>query len=191
MSSNRREKLSYVPLYFDMLETHSVLTDEQFGRLIRAGLIYARDGKEQSLNAPESYLFPTFKSNIDRNKETYKKRCEQNQENIRKRWDKDNTTVYDPIQPYTNDTNTKNKNKTNTKFSNQEDDELLEIYKETARAWAVEQAKAQGVLLNELYDEYKNDSEALMKAIALAYLNRDEDTPIIALINENLPDSPF
>lgn len=96
-------------LPYDALEEYEGLTDEQFGRLIRAGLRFARDGEETELNAPESYLYPGLKLKIARDKEKYQEKCRKNAENIRQRWNNPppgtDTNVYDRIRTNTNDTN--------------------------------------------------------------------------------------
>ena len=73
-------------LYYDALEEYRELTDEQFGRLIRAGLVYGRDGEETELPIPERYLYPGLKLKITRDKEKYQAVCEKRAEAARKRW---------------------------------------------------------------------------------------------------------
>lgn len=89
-------------LFFDALEEYSGLTNEQFGNLIRAGLVYARDGTEPNFSpgTPESFLFPGLRLKITRDQEKYREKCEKNAENIRKRWEQQrerDTTEYDRI----------------------------------------------------------------------------------------------
>jgi flagellar biosynthesis GTPase FlhF len=86
-----------IMLHFDALEEYAGLTDEQFGRLIRAGLLFGRDDKETELGPPESYLFPGLKLKIERDKEQYSRKCEQNRENVNKRWERQR----EEIRPYT------------------------------------------------------------------------------------------
>ena len=73
-------------LYYDALEEYMELTDEQFGRLIRAGLVYGKDGEETELPIPERYLYPGLKLKITRDKEKYQAVCEKRAEAARKRW---------------------------------------------------------------------------------------------------------
>lgn len=73
-------------LYYDALEEYRELTDEQFGRLIRAGLVYGKDGEETELPIPERYLYPGLKLKITRDKEKYQAVCEKRAEAARKRW---------------------------------------------------------------------------------------------------------
>lgn len=75
-------------LFFDALEEYRELTDEQFGRLIRAGLNYGATGKETELPAPEKYLYPGLRLRISRDQEKYRETCEKRAEAARKRWEK-------------------------------------------------------------------------------------------------------
>lgn len=147
-------------LPYDALEEYQGLTDEQFGKLIRAGLRYARDGEETELSAPESYLYPGLKIKIARDKEKYQEKCRKNRENIAHRWGNpppgDDTTVYDRIRTYTNDTN--NNININPNINNQSQYQSInhqeqarkvlraEGYTESEIAWAIAKAgNGQGV----------------------------------------------
>ena len=101
-------------LRYDSLEEHSCLNDEQYGRIIRAALRYARDGTEPDLPEPERYLWPGLRQKVLYDKAQYEKKCAQNTENINKRWERqrqdqgqetEDAEGYDRIRPYTNDTN--------------------------------------------------------------------------------------
>ncbi|MCQ2458475.1 MAG: DUF6291 domain-containing protein [Clostridia bacterium] len=76
--------LKYIMLFYTALDEYRELTDEQFGRLIRAGLTYARDGTEMVLSAPECYMFPVLQNQINMAKEEYQRKCERNTENAKK-----------------------------------------------------------------------------------------------------------
>ena len=110
-------------LRFDSLEEYAVLDDQQFGRLIRAGLQFAIDGTEPELSPPESYLWPGLRIRIVHNAELYRKKCEQNAANIRKRWDRQrqeqeqetDSAVYDRIRTDTKHTKYKYKDKDKSK----------------------------------------------------------------------------
>lgn len=82
--------MKHILLPYDALEEYKKLTDEQFGRLIRAVLRYAQDEEEVDLDGPESYLLPGLKLKIARAKEKYQRKCEQNTDNINKRWNNRN-----------------------------------------------------------------------------------------------------
>lgn len=67
----------YMPLFFDTFEETDNLTDEEFGRLIRAAGYYAtgKDGWESMITGNERYAFPFLKGQIDRNKSISQKRA--------------------------------------------------------------------------------------------------------------------
>lgn len=76
----------YIMLYHDALVEYSPLSDEQFGRLIRAALQFAKTGTETELSAPESILWPGLKMRILRDAEKYQKICDKRTEAAKKRW---------------------------------------------------------------------------------------------------------
>ena len=79
--------MTWLMLYYDALEDYALLTDDQFGRLIRAALHFAKTGEEKELNAPESYIWPVLRNRLIRDKERYEEKCRKNAENINKRWE--------------------------------------------------------------------------------------------------------
>lgn len=101
----------YFCAYYSYLESMSALTDDEKGRLFSACLVYASTGEQVPLSGNERFLFPTFKSQIDRDQKQYDEVCRKRAENIRKRWHPDNTSEYKCIQSHTNDTKTKEKEK--------------------------------------------------------------------------------
>lgn len=70
--------LSYIKVFTDALDTWSLLSDEEVGRLVRALLKYQRMGQPptiEELAGNERFLFPTCKAQIDRDNETYRATC--------------------------------------------------------------------------------------------------------------------
>lgn len=55
----------FICLYFSWLETGATLTDEEFGRMCRAGLQYGLDGTEPDLPGNDKILFPVMKWQVD------------------------------------------------------------------------------------------------------------------------------
>ena len=111
-------------VYGDYKAIVDELNDIQAGKLFRAMLDYFVDGSDPDVPEDLKYVFILIKQQMDRDGCKYKKKCERNRANVNKRWNKNdtnNTTVYDGIRTYTNDTNTNtntNKEKdtnTNTK----------------------------------------------------------------------------
>lgn len=59
----------YVKAFFDWVEATAALSDAERGRLFISILEYARSGLEPKLDGRESILWPTFKLQIDRDKD--------------------------------------------------------------------------------------------------------------------------
>lgn len=64
--------LSYIKVFTDALDTWSLLSDEEVGRLVRALLEYQRTGQYPVLPGNERFLFHTCKAQIDRDNEKYR-----------------------------------------------------------------------------------------------------------------------
>lgn len=75
---------SYAALPHDYLEEMELLSDEEFGRLIRALLVYSKTGETSELSGSERVLFPRVKLQEDRFQESYNASLEQKQEAGRK-----------------------------------------------------------------------------------------------------------
>ena len=66
----------YVPIFFDWTEVTGELTAQEKGRLIDAIVMYAQGGDwQEQIKGNERYLFPAFKRQIDRARETSGKRA--------------------------------------------------------------------------------------------------------------------
>ncbi|AYH40737.1 hypothetical protein B1H56_09670 [Christensenella minuta] len=75
---------------------------------------YAESGEHEELDEVTDIAFTSIQEQMEYDDLQYQEKCDKNRENIRKRWNKKDTTVYDRIPPYTNDTNTKSNTNTNT-----------------------------------------------------------------------------
>jgi len=132
--------MSYIMVFYDSLEKYEGLSNEQFGRLIRAGLVFARDGTEPELDGPEKIMFPGLKLQIMRDAEKYREKCEKNRENIQQRWGQKpeagtDTNVYDRIRPNTNAYETyQDKDKDKSKDQDKDNDKDQDKSKDKARA---------------------------------------------------------
>ena len=71
----------YFPAYHSYLEAMEELTDAEKGRLFTACLLYSKTGEAPQLSGNERYLFPAFRSQIDRDNEEYAKKCAKNRKN--------------------------------------------------------------------------------------------------------------
>lgn len=102
----------FICLYFSWLETGATLTDEEFGRMCRAGLQYGLDGTEPDLPGNDKILFPVMKWQVDRDVSKFDEICQKRREAGR-RGGKSKSKQSEANQA--NASNTKKKTKTNTK----------------------------------------------------------------------------
>ena len=79
--------MKYVRFFTDLHKTLKPLSYTEKGRLLDAAFIYADTGEEPELTGNERYLWPTIKSDIDRQREAYQHQCEVNKANITNRYD--------------------------------------------------------------------------------------------------------
>ena len=75
-------------MFFGYRKSLVSLTDEQFGRVIRAALAYAEDGDVQELDPLETLAFAVVRGDIDRARAAYDEKCEHNRNSVKKRWEK-------------------------------------------------------------------------------------------------------
>lgn len=102
----------FICLYFSWLETGATLTDEEFGRMCRAGLQYGLDGTEPDLPGNDKILFPVMKWQVDRDVSKFDEICQKRRE-AGSRGGKSKSKQNEANQA--NASNTKKKTKTNTK----------------------------------------------------------------------------
>lgn len=74
----------YTPIPFEFLEELDGLSDEEYGRLIRAMQVYSISGEETELEGVERLFWKRCRNTIDRYNESYEKRNTSNAENGRK-----------------------------------------------------------------------------------------------------------
>lgn len=74
----------YTPLPFRFLDELDCLTDEEYGRLIRAMQAYSKDGAVPDLNGTERLFWKMCKNVIDYYFDGYEKKCSVNSENGKK-----------------------------------------------------------------------------------------------------------
>lgn len=96
-------------VYHSYLKALEPLNDAECGRLLKACLQYSMTGEVPELRGNERFLFPSWQSQIDRDREKYEAKCRRNSENVSKRW---NTNVYEKYERIPTDTkHTKDKDK--------------------------------------------------------------------------------
>ena len=97
-------------VYHSYLKALEPLNDAECGRLLKACLQYSMTGEVPELRGNERFLFPSWQSQIDRDREKYEARCRQNAKNVSVRW---NTDVCERIRADTKHTKDKDKDKDN------------------------------------------------------------------------------
>lgn len=102
----------YFCCYHSYLEAMEQLNDAERGRLFTACLTYSKTGEAPELRGNERFVFPAFRSQIDRDNANYEEKCRKQSENARKRWD---AAASDGMPSDANDANTKTKEKAKTK----------------------------------------------------------------------------
>lgn len=70
--------------YHSYLDSMEPLGDAERGRLFTACLLYSKTGEVMELRGNERFVFPTMRSQIDRDKAAYEAKCEKNRENGKK-----------------------------------------------------------------------------------------------------------
>lgn len=93
-------------VYFSYLKAIEPLNDAECGRLLKACLIYSMTGEVPELRGNERFIFPSWQSQIDRDREKYEARCRQNAKNVSVRW---NTNECERIRTHTKRTKDKDK----------------------------------------------------------------------------------
>ena len=79
--------MKYLKVFVDFADKIELLGDAERGRLFTAMMEYVSSGAEPDLRGNERFIWPTAKSEIDRQSESYKARCETNRKNITSRYE--------------------------------------------------------------------------------------------------------
>lgn len=99
----------YFCCYHSYLDVMEQLNDTERGRLFTACLQYSKTGEAPELRGNERFVFPAFRSQIDRDNANYEEMCRKQSANAKKRWD---AKRCDRMPTHANDANTKTKTKT-------------------------------------------------------------------------------
>ena len=97
-------------VYYQYAEHFELLTDEELGRLIRAMLLYDKDGTLPQYEGVLKMAFSFIKTQLDIDKDKFNTICERNRKNIQKRWNTKNTTGKSGIPKNTKNTDNDNDN---------------------------------------------------------------------------------
>lgn len=73
-------------VYHSYLKAIEPLTDAERGRLLTACLEYSMTGEAPELRGNERFIFPSWQSQIDRDRENYDSKCKKQSENAKMRW---------------------------------------------------------------------------------------------------------
>ena len=111
-------EIPYVCLYRSYLESVAPFSEAERGRLLTAMLVYAVRGEEVRLPGNERYLWPTIKSQIDRDAAAYRERCEKNRDNGKKGGRPEKRSVFEKPKE-------KEKEKENEKKNEKEKESIL------------------------------------------------------------------
>jgi len=99
--------MSYFCAYHSFLETIEPLSDAERGRLFTACLEYSRTGKTPDLSGNERFIFPSIKSQIDRDNAKYEDRRQKASESANTRWRREamrtHANAYERMRPNAND----------------------------------------------------------------------------------------
>lgn len=77
--------VEYFCCYHSYLDIMAELNDTEKGRLFVACLEYSKSGVAPELRGNERFVFPAFRSQIDRDNAKYNEKCRKNSENARQR----------------------------------------------------------------------------------------------------------
>ena len=72
--------MGYIKMFYDWMDKADELTDEELGSLMRALVIYARDGKSVTPIGAAKILFPVFRIYVDGEAKAYEEMCEKRRE---------------------------------------------------------------------------------------------------------------
>lgn len=74
-------------VYHSYLKALEPLSDAECGRLLKACIIYSMTGEVPELRGNERFLFPSWQSQIDRDRAKYEAKCQRNSKSASMRWD--------------------------------------------------------------------------------------------------------
>lgn len=77
----------YFCCYHSYLEVMEQLNDTERGRLFTACLLYSKTGEAPELRGNERFVFPAFRSQIDRDNASYDETCKKRAKSASIRWD--------------------------------------------------------------------------------------------------------
>ena len=110
----------YFCCYHSYLEAMEQLNDAERGRLFTACLTYSKTGEAPELRGNERFVFPAFRSQIDRDNANYEETCKKRSKSASMRWDANDANASKCMQSDANDAKEKEKEKEKTKEKERE-----------------------------------------------------------------------
>ena len=153
-------------VYHSYLKAIEPLNDAECGRLLKACLIYSMTGEVPELRGNERFIFPSWQSQIDRDREKYEARCRQNSKNISIRW---NTNEYDRIRTNTKHTKDKDKDKDNNTPHTPQGDDMFAVF------WSAYPRKDSKAKAKASWDKLKPDKALVSRIMAALEQHKRSD----------------
>lgn len=111
--------LNSINIYYSYLAAMEPLSDAERGRLLTACLRYSVLGEVPELRGNERFLFPSWKEQIDRDKEKYDAKCKTLSRSAKKRWESEECKC---MQMHANASKDKDKDKDKEKDKDKDKD---------------------------------------------------------------------
>lgn len=110
----------YFCCYHSYLEVMEQLNDTERGRLFTACLMYSKTGEVPELRGNERFVFPAFRSQIDRDNANYEETCKKRSASANARWNANDANASKSIPNDANNAKEKEKEKEKTKEKEKE-----------------------------------------------------------------------
>lgn len=149
--------IEYFCCYHSYLEAMEQLNDAERGRLFTACLMYSKTGEVPELRGNERFVFPAFRSQIDRDNANYEEKCRKQSANARKRWD---ATACNGMPTNADNAKTKEKAKEKAKTKAKEKEKEKDIYGEYANV------RLSDTELLKLQEEFPTNWQALIDRLS-------------------------
>lgn len=161
-----KKELNSFNVYHSYLQALEPLSDAECGRLLKACIQYSMTGEVPELRGNEKFLFPSWKSQIDRDRVKYNNKCEQNQGNALKRW---HAVACGGNRTHAKHAKDKDKDKdNNTPHTPQGDDTFAEFWSAYPRKDSKAKAKAS-------WDKLNPDKELVSRIMAALEQHKRSD----------------
>lgn len=122
----------YFCCYHSYLEVMEQLNDTERGRLFAACLTYSKTGEAPELRGNERFVFPAFRSQIDRDNANYEETCKKRSKSASARWSANDANASKSIPDDAKDAKEKEKEKAKTKTKAKTKEKEKNIYGEYA-----------------------------------------------------------